>query len=410
MLGSVLRISSIAALIAGLVAASSGLARSEHVLSSPGGLIAYSADWSICAMAPDGSSRKRLTYSRFRDWDPAWAPEGRRLAFASQRRYAEGGLENQEFLQDIYMLDRGRVRNVSRSSEGSSGGQPDWSPDGQQLVVAFGDTEFGVGPLLVMNADGSGSRSVDRGEAPAWSPDGELIAYDGGYLDGLGLYVIRPDGSGKARLTTGRSPAWSPDGSRLAFAYGGIFVINRDGTGLRKLLETEGDDPVWSPDGQEIAFARGGDIWVMTSEGQDLRNLTRTPRVGERYPDWQSQRGGFTAPRGARGCGRKIDGTNQAAGDDIVSGPLDDLVYARAGYDNVRSGRGSDIVFGGRGGDILDGGPGRDDLRSGRGDDTIHARDGKTDHITCGPGRDVVAADRRDLVDQDCERVIRRAR
>jgi TolB protein len=124
------------------------------------------------------------------------------------------------------------------------------------------------------------------------------------------LYVMNADGSGKRRLSrspwvgTGTivvaSPSWSPDGRKLAFANrlgvaaglchragpcnDEIFVINADGSGLRRLTRNAAADghPAWSPDGKKIAFlsrrdGTGADVFVMNADGSDERNLTRKP-------------------------------------------------------------------------------------------------------------------------------------
>ena len=109
------------------------------------------------------------------------------------------------------------------------------------------------------------------------------------------------DGSGTRNLTkTCRrresSPQWSPDGSKILFTRPTasrmqIFVMNADGTGVRRL--TDGPDsnrtPVWSPDGNLIAFvsARDGnlELYVMDSHGADETRLTRTPSA-ETQPAW----------------------------------------------------------------------------------------------------------------------------
>jgi Tol biopolymer transport system component len=130
------------------------------------------------------------------------------------------------------------------------------------------------------------------------------------------LYVMNADGSGKLRLArsplAGNAgpfrPAWSPDGRKLAFAIQlrgsaglcdragacneEIFVINADGTGLRRLTwNTVPDGPAaWSPDGRKIAFmswrdGTGADVFVMNADGSDQRNLTRKPG-NEVGPGW----------------------------------------------------------------------------------------------------------------------------
>jgi Tol biopolymer transport system component len=101
---------------------------------------------------------------------------------------------------------------------------------------------------------------------------------------------MNADGSGKAqRLTTDPAddynPSWSPDGTQIAFhshrylGVGRIFVMNADGTNVRRLTSPEFDD--WSPDGTQILFnsSRNGnrDIWLMDSDGSQMLNLTKRP-------------------------------------------------------------------------------------------------------------------------------------
>jgi dipeptidyl aminopeptidase/acylaminoacyl peptidase len=75
------------------------------------------------------------------------------------------------------------------------------------------------------------------------------------------LYVINADGTGLRRLTDGMDPIWSPDGQRIAFARWrdprGIWVVNADGSGEQLLFPwSEARWPSWSPDGGQILFTR----------------------------------------------------------------------------------------------------------------------------------------------------------
>jgi len=79
--------------------------------------------------------------------------------------------------------------------------------------------------------------------------------------NGCDIYVINADGSGLRRLTDGMDPAWSPDGKKVAFARWrdprGIYVIDEDGSNETLLFGwNQAKAPAWSPDGSHIAFTR----------------------------------------------------------------------------------------------------------------------------------------------------------
>jgi Tol biopolymer transport system component len=151
----------------------------------------------------------------------------------------------------------------------------DWSPDGSRF--AYRDSRTGVNvndEIYVSSADGTGARNLTASPSnewsPAWSPDGGQIAFASDREGELRVFVMDADGSRVRRVTEiwGEYPAWSPDGTQIAFAshVGGaglhgdpnydVFVVNADGTGLRQLTDGPAYDmyPAWSPDGTQIAF------------------------------------------------------------------------------------------------------------------------------------------------------------
>jgi Tol biopolymer transport system component len=162
---------------------------------------------------------------------------------------------------------------------------------GKNGKIAFSDG-YGVS---AMNENGSG-KQVLTNMYPfefTYSPDGSKIAYvanEGVHGYDL-IYVMNGDGSGLKRLTTNEfrdegSPAFSPDGSKIAFNYetGGvdsIYVINADGSGLKRLVDTPGDDnrsPVFSPEGERIAFIHQPDPYTIET-GECEKNSVRVVNV-----------------------------------------------------------------------------------------------------------------------------------
>lgn len=118
------------------------------------------------------------------------------------------------------------------------------------------------------------------GPVMRWSPDGMRIAFRL-YNDEAGLYVINRDGSGlrlvaeatgepePSKYLSGSSFAWSPDGSRIAFISpelmawppnaarnGHLFVVDVDTGDVRELAGAANRTVAWSPDGSTIAFGR----------------------------------------------------------------------------------------------------------------------------------------------------------
>ena len=146
------------------------------------------------------------------------------------------------------------------------------------------------------------------GTAPLRDPRGVLLVVRGAGKESE-IYAMRPDGSESRQLTQNAvfddDADWSPDGGRIAFVSAQdstpdaptrrpeIFVMNADGSGMRRLLETAGTarHPRWSPDGRRIAFVRfdadpgGFRPYLMDSDGSNVRLLTASP--AENFsPEW----------------------------------------------------------------------------------------------------------------------------
>lgn len=301
-----------------------------------GDVIAYSCKernnvwYAVCVVKSDGSDKRRLT-ERLTTTDPAWSPDGRQIAFTRNEDVGEFTTFTDD---DVFVMDAGggNVRQLTPEVDGSSSGQPAWSPDGRTIVFVRGPsrdsavvsaTPLTFGELVVMDSDGGETRRLTRGEpdaAPAWSPDGREIVFVRGHdlnkpSGDMDLFIVDAAGGTPRRLRrTPRSletaPAWSPDGSRIAFArsssgsaYTGkaaIFVINRDGSGESLMLEHKLYSETsyglsWSPDGRSIVFETGDlDCTVVATlrvASRHVRRLTACtgPFRASVGPSWQPQ-------------------------------------------------------------------------------------------------------------------------
>ena len=232
-----------------------------------------SGNWRVGAI-------RRLTDSPAYESSPSWSPDGRHIAFTSQR-YGN---------REIHVMDSDGS-NPRRLINGNS---PSWSPDGRH--IAF-ESSLGI---HVMGSDGSNPRRLTDSPAydyqPSWSPDGQHIAFESNRDGNREIYVMDSDGSNPRRLThhpdQDSSPSWSPDGRHIAFESSlGIHVMGSDGSNPRRLTDSPAYDyqPSWSPDGQHIAFESNRDgnreIYVMDSDGSNPRRLTHHPDQ-DSSPSW----------------------------------------------------------------------------------------------------------------------------
>jgi Tol biopolymer transport system component len=251
-------------------------------------------------MNANGSGRHLLAMPwlgspRFEDADPAWSPDGNRIAFT--RTVWPAGAAHTQWSSGrsaVYVLElaHGGPRRVSMTFD-SENANVTWSPDGRRLAYLAPASRPPCLGLHVTNADGTGDHVLEAASrspgapggcapilTPAWSPDGHRIAF--GRLTNapasidarltnappsIDLYLISPNGKHLHRLThqpnrINVSPAWSPDGKRIAFEVGRpsdrggpplrtLAVIDRDGSHRHTILHVRGylygHGPAWQP-------------------------------------------------------------------------------------------------------------------------------------------------------------------
>jgi len=193
-----------------------------------------------------------------------------------------------------------------------------WSPDGTRLACeSFGVTDPSRNGIYTIRAsDGRGLRRVtsnpDGDDIPGdYSPDGNRLVFS--RIDpsrpakaNVALFVVNVDGSGVRRITPWGLPffedpgRWSPDGKTILFDDRmSLFVVHADGSGMAKVpLVTRSflrlQNPDWSPDGAKIVVSlftatapgtgRAG-IYTANADGSDLQQVTSSPTF-DRGGDW----------------------------------------------------------------------------------------------------------------------------
>ena len=180
-------------------------------------LTASDNDSELYTISSDGKTVKRLTNNSYEDATPAYSPDGKRIAFTSNRYGGSGDY-------DIFIMNPGvGVKNLTNTREPWEASAA-WSPDGSKIAFARG------GDIFVRNVDGTNERlltGVSFNGSPSWSPDGSRIVFDSlreGF-DTTDLWVMNPDGTDQKthRSAPRRLPQGIP-GLVARWHQGGLHV------------------------------------------------------------------------------------------------------------------------------------------------------------------------------------------
>jgi len=257
-----------------------------------------------------GSRAQTQRLINTRDMYPSASPDGKQLAFQSNRTGS-----NQIFIMD---MDGNRLRQLGDFPLGAE--TPVFSPDGKRIVfdVYVGEDNNDV---FTINTDGSGLKQLTDSPGydghPHWSADGERIVFnsdrtspdpDAGWSDRWHeIFSMKTDGSDVRQHTSCQAVctfgSLSPDGKQVLYRKvikapgfnwelgsieknSEIFIADSDGSNETNITNNAAFDgwPVFSPDGSRIAFAsnrsgpaRTGQVWLMDTSGGDLMQLSQGP-------------------------------------------------------------------------------------------------------------------------------------
>ncbi len=233
----------------------------------------------------EGGDRQVIVASREPLMSPAWAPDGRQIAYVG---YLRGG--SAIFVVDLYTHTPRLI-----TQEPGVNGAPSWSPDGKSLAISL---SFGSNADIYVVDLASGTRqrltshpAIDT--EPAWSPSGTEIAFTSDRLGLPQVFVVPSSGGEQKRVSfEGRKnmrPAYSPDGTELAMVhYEGarsrIGLLHLQGRVFRTVSAGPMDEsPSFGPDGASLIYAdvQSAKLAVITTGRQLLRSIPQQGDVHE---------------------------------------------------------------------------------------------------------------------------------
>ncbi|HEV7745591.1 MAG TPA: protein kinase [Pyrinomonadaceae bacterium] len=221
----------------------------------------------IVVVSRDGTNWRDLTNDKFFDRYPRWSPDGKRIAFASDRSGA----------YEIWIIDTDGT-NLKQATFGGKAGTsfPLWSPDGRQLVFRTNDVSYAIDlsrdfqqqtPETILPPDAAGNVFT----AWDWSPDGKTLAgtFHGPAGTAIGCYSFATK-SYQRFADYFELPMWLPDSRRFGYVHEGkVFIANTKTKKVREIYSHEPEEirsAAVSRDGQLLYYtvsSSESDIWLL---------------------------------------------------------------------------------------------------------------------------------------------------
>jgi Tol biopolymer transport system component/imidazolonepropionase-like amidohydrolase len=259
-----------------------------------------SSTWNIWTMSRDGSGLRQETSGPFDDREPHWSPDGARIAFSSDRPPHRAGVRVGDpgggGNYDVWTLAlaTGELRQIT--SNPANDFMPAWSPDGREIAFMSDRKERGIYAAAVE----SGTERLVRAEtrtaaAPSWSPDGKTVTYTAfegavshlvaagtniadanedvfpfrAQWRGVNEVLYTADGKIKTRSASGGPARTIEFSAEIAFTRA-AFTPKRHASSPPGPQPVRGVmHPAISPDGAQVVFAALGDLWLVPTSSAE---------------------------------------------------------------------------------------------------------------------------------------------
>lgn len=273
-------------------------------MSSDGNHVAFIALNDLWLMKP-GDKPQRVTHDKYTELNPTWSPDGKELAYSSDR----DGLER------VYIrnIDTGKERRLTKKDDTENQYRATWSPNGKKIAFQTGKGVFDPPDTYVTNVESGKITKVDELSKqfepgrPTWNTASNKLAmaalktaserFRQGWnqirvadLNRDTAYWVDPEKfQNISSRTSGNGPVWSPDGKKMAYVRDSVLAVmpvDNSGhpQGKPKTITTNNADYVDWVDSHHLTYMSNGELHHIKADGSgdkeipiDLKWKTKKP-------------------------------------------------------------------------------------------------------------------------------------